>query len=333
MKKIFVFAAVAAFAALSCQKNEETPVQENQGPVGIPMTLTAGIDEVTKVDYVPSGNVLLTSWEAEESISVITLDGNNGNVVAIDKFTSTGTAGRENAKFTGTFTGGASPVKVIAIYPALSESGGEYATAPYKNNSGLDVSFLWKAIVGEPYIQSRNQALKQAADGDASHLKNYCIMSGEVNVEDIKNNKLSTTLSNQMTVLKVTITLPDAAVGKKLTSFELAAKKSDDTDAGFARGASWEYVDIVQSPISAPGGGFNSRKTLYLNNIEVPAAKKVTLYMVNSTFADQEAGNKLVFTATDSESTTYTATRTVTGGGLKFYRGCTHTVSATLNVE
>lgn len=327
---MLLLAAVAAFAVLSCQKNETT-AENALSSDGIPMTLTAGFGDLTKVTYSPDGNVLKTSWEATENISVITLDATSrGNIVAIDNFTSTGAAGRADAVFTGTFTGGTSPDKVIAIYPALSQQdGGEYVTAPYSTYIGGKKSFI-STQINNMYLGTSNEPLKQAADNDASHLQNYCIMSGVVGLVDIQSGTLSVDLFNQMTVLKATITLPDAAVGKKLTEFQIKAAKSDDSNSPFAKPGGWEYADICYDPLFAPGSEYSSQKSLYLNNITVTDTKTLTLYMPNSVFANQEAGNKWIFTAYDSDSNTYTATKDFSAAA-SFERGKIYRISATLN--
>ena len=104
MKKLFLIAAVAA-ALVSCSKSDNPrDVEQNEG---IKMTLKASFGSDTKLSFNPDGNIIKSTWDASEAISVLTLD-EEGVVVAIDNFTSEGTAGRKEASFTGTFNGGSS---------------------------------------------------------------------------------------------------------------------------------------------------------------------------------------------------------------------------------
>jgi len=294
MKKMILFAAIAAAALVSCQK-VETPAGE-QASEGIHMSLTADIMGATKVAYTPDGNVLKTTWNASETISVITLDG-GGKLVAVDNFTSTGAAGRTKAEFSGTFTGGADPKRVIAVYPALYEDGtGKYDMDTYTDYNGLACSYLRDAEIGSMYIQSTNSDLKQTVNDDASHLVNYCVMAGVVSIADIKTKALATTLSNQMTVLKVIATLPAAAKGKTLSSIVIKPYDSEGNymEYNMGRSASWEYVDIAGNPICAAGAGFQHNTTLYAD-FEVPDSGQVVLYIANPFWADRSAGDKWGF--------------------------------------
>ena len=295
MKKFLVFAVIAAVAAVSCQKNEIPASDPGQG---VPMKLIARIGDATKVTYEPDGNVLKANWEATETISVVTLNG-SGELVAVDNFTSTGAAGRNKAEFTGTFTGGATPARVIVIYPALVYDGVQYYnTVPYTDYSGTERHALYNGEVGSMFIQGNFTQLKQTADNDASHLENYCIMSGVANTEDIKTNTLDATLSNHMIVLKVTATFPDALKGKTLSQMVINTTDDTDADKGWKRGQSWEYIDIPgNGGIWGAGSAYLSSWTLY-SNIVIPATGVVTLYYVGFDFNDLDAGDKLKFTAT-----------------------------------
>lgn len=336
MKKTLLLAAFAAIAFISCQKNE-TPVEEPavtpvEVSAGIPMKLVAEIP-ATKVSYVPDGNVLKASWNATETISVVTLDGtgDGAKVVAIDNFTSTGAAGRAKAEFTGTFTGGSTPACVIVIYPALiAGGGGKYASDPYTDHTSAAKSVLYDAAVGSEYIQANFQALKQTSDNDASHLENYCVMTGNVDIDDIKNNLLTASLSHEMTVLKVTATFPDAAKGQTLTLMEINAFDSTDAPAHIERSHSWNYVNLPFAHITCPGSGYHEFSKLYCN-ITIPDSGVVTLYFANCLFADQAIGNKWKFTAhVGAGLDTYVATKTFKSAA-SFDKGSIYRVSANLS--
>ena len=324
MKKVFVLAAFVAVLAVSCQKNEkQTPEQK-----GVPMTLVASIGDATKVTYEPDGNVLKTNWEATETISVVTLNG-SGQIVCVDNFTSTGVAGRAKAEFTGTYNGGVSPAKVIVVYPALTDNGlGKYESAPYHDNTGAEYSFLYNGEVGSEYIQGKSQPLKQTADNDASHLKNYCVLGGIADKDDIKTNTLNVTLANEMIVLKVVATFPAAMKGKTLQSMNIASKNSSDSPKGWSRGGSWEYIDFPSNHIEGRGSSYNANWTLYAN-IVIPDSGTVTLYFVNFLLNDMAAGDKLVFTATVDDVESNTATKTFNSAAT-FDKGKIYRMSVTI---
>ncbi len=336
MKKLFVLSVFAAVLAFSCQKRE-APVEEPAGipgevSAGAPMKLVAEIP-ATKVSYTPDGNVLKASWNATESISVVTLDGtgDGAHIVAIDNFTSTGAAGRAKAEFTGTFTGGSTPACVIVIYPALiAGGGGKYASVPYTDHTSAEKSVLYDAAVGSEYIQANFQALKQTSDNDASHMENYCVMAGNVDIDDIKNNLLTASLSHEMTVLKVTATFPDAAKGQTLTLMEINAYDSTDAPAWMERSHSWNYVNLPFVHITCPGSGYKEFSKLYCN-ITIPDSGVVTLYFANCLFADQAIGNKWKFTAhVGAGLDTYVATKTFKAAA-SFDKGSIYRVSASLS--
>lgn len=333
MKKVFVLAAFAAVLAVSCQKNE-APVGEPaqipiEKPAGIPMKLVASIGDVSKITYEPDGNVLKSNWEANETISVVTMNG-SGQLVCVDNFTSTGAAGREKAEFSGTFSGGSSPAKVMVVYPALIDNGaGKYETVPYYDFGGIERSFLYGAEVGSLYIQGNSNTLKQTADNDVSHLKNYCILSGAPNIDDIKTNTINVTLSHEMIVLKVVATFPDSMKGKTLEAMEIDSFDSTDAVKGWSRSSSWEYLDIPNNPICGRGSGYNDDWSLYAN-IVIPDSGKVTLYFVNFTLNDMVAGDKLKFIATVDGAACNIATKTFTAN-KSFDKGKVYRMSVTLS--
>ena len=322
MKKLLVLAAFAAML-VSCQK-DNNPASE-----GVPMKLIADIGEITRVTYEPDGNVLKASWEASETISVVTLDG-SGQLFCVDNFTSTGAAGRATAEFSGTFNGGDSPAKVIVIYPALTKNGaGKYESAPYYDHTGSERSFLYDGAEGSVYIQGANYTLKQTADNDASHLRNYCILSGVANKDDLKANTLNVTLSHEMIVIKVIATFPAAMKGKPLQSMMISSFDKTDAKKGWSRSNSWEYIDIPSEHIVGRGGGYNNIWNLYANNIVIPDSGIVSLYFVNYRLNDMEVGDKLVFTATVDDVDCTPATKTFTAN-TSFDKGKIYRVSVTI---
>jgi len=287
MKKSIIILAAIAAAFVSCQKDDNIA---NEPVKGIPMTLKAGFDGL-KTTVAPDGSVLKTTWDADESISVITLDNIQGNVLAVNTFTSTGSAGRTSAEFTGSFTGGDSPARVIVIYPALELSGSEYKTPEYTGASG-SYSFLFSAQIDNQYFNgSSNYALCQTADNDCSHFENYCIMTGEVDTDDIKNGELTTSLSNLMTVIKVVATFPDAYKGTAISVLSITSKTSIGDLKLIFGGNSWEYVDLAAVGITGSGSQKKSTKSLYCS-FNVPDTGIATFYLPEPVIDDCAAGDK-----------------------------------------
>ena len=278
MKKTLLFVATAVAALVSCEKNQE-PANENIAPEvrGIPMTLTANIAGATKTSYTDNGSGLKETWNAEESISIVTLDGDNGNIVSVDTFTASGEAGQSSATFSGTFTGGETPAKVIAIYPALTMSGGLYRTPDYQDRYGNSRRILQNGS-GQFFEYSYNIELKQTSNADFSHMTNYCLMTGAVDIDDIKNGVLTVSLSNLMTVLKMVVTLPDSYKGHTFSRIQLNCYTDSAPFNMFAGSGGKEYVDQVASPISGSFKDPLASRVLY-GDFAVPETGVVTLYM------------------------------------------------------
>ena len=121
VKRAFILTAGILLAlALSCGKSE-TPE-----PAGRPLTVTATIGTDTKTTYTPEGNMMKVEWEANETISVVSVDA-AGNVKTIDTFTYSGAPGK-SATFTGTLSSGATD-QIMVLYPALEAyTASEYGT-------------------------------------------------------------------------------------------------------------------------------------------------------------------------------------------------------------
>ena len=205
MTKTLFCLAVLTAALVSCQKNEVPASEEVQK---IPVTLTASFagEPGTKVSVTPEGRVLKSTWDANETISVVTLSSieDGARLVAVNNFTSSGAAGRTDAEFTGKFTGGDNPARVIVIYPALRDPSRTYETAPYIAADGTQKSILSGARQNDRFFENSDiSVLKQTADNNCDHFKNFCVMTGNVDVADLKEGKLSVKLRNLMSVLRI----------------------------------------------------------------------------------------------------------------------------------
>ena len=123
MKKIIFVLCLALLAAAACKK--ETPAPEAKE--GIPMTISASIaPPPTRTVYTYNGisHAVAVNWEADEKLTVVSIG--DAGITSVDEFTSTGEAGRDNAVFSGSYTG-AEGDKVICLYPAISVSPSLYS--------------------------------------------------------------------------------------------------------------------------------------------------------------------------------------------------------------
>ena len=329
MKKTLLFVATAVAALVSSEKNQE-PANENTTPEvkGIPMTLTANIEGATKTSYADDGSGLKETWNAEEKISVITLN-SDGTMKAIDTFESTGIEGRTSASFTGSFTGGATPAKVIAIYPALKEyAGPKYRIPAYKNYNGYSQYILYNGEIGGLYFDSTVQSVRQASDNDFAHLTNFCIMSGAVDVDDIKNNTLTASLNNLMTIIKIVATFPDSFKGTPLTQIYINCYNNSAESIGIFATNSWEYVDQVYSPICGAGSAGSLTASIY-SGFNVPDSGVATLYMpVIIKSGNMSSGYYWTFTANVNDKYLGPVTKTFTKD-ITIQRGKMYTANVT----
>ena len=282
MKKSIILLAVLSASLVSCSKTEESRLEVKSG---IPMSISASFSDLTKTSTVADGNVLKSTWDAEESISIITLDAlSKGKVVAIDNFTSRGAAGRSSAKFTGNFTGGANPVKVIAVYPALEKDGDTYRTkknyALTGDSAGWRSSILQNIRIGSDHVDTKTEyPFCQNGDGDCSHLKDFCVMVGKVDTERIKRGELSVSLRHLMMVFKIQVTFLDSDKGKHLENIEILAYNNAGTSQHQFMRHSFSYVDLDSSP-SLGAKNFYLDNTLRMpTSLNVPESGVVTLYV------------------------------------------------------
>jgi len=184
MKKISVILLMAMMVFASCQK-ESTPVNK-----GVEMKISARVAGPAEVkasyEYISGtqAGTIATSWEATEKITVISIG--EAGISAVDEFTSTGTAGREIAEFTGTWTGKEGD-KVICISPAISTSAGASRFSGVAvNSASIGINFPTHSYTS-----------------DVNSIKDYDILIGDVN---ISGSKASVELVRQIAVLKLGFT-------------------------------------------------------------------------------------------------------------------------------
>lgn len=163
MKKIF-YTTIATLFFCACT-NEVEQVESVKKGVELTMSATINKSAESRTTYTRQTTGMTVEWEAEEAITLVSFD--ESGITAIDNFTSSGTAGREKAEFTGTWNGNAGD-KVICLYPALSTSAGTtlFGSVTAESTS-IDVSFPEHPLTT-----------------NISNIKNWDIMIGSVSINE-----------------------------------------------------------------------------------------------------------------------------------------------------
>lgn len=229
MKKLtsILFVAVAVLA--SCQKNI-APEK------GVQMTISAAVFDpaASKTTYeYNSGSqagTIAVSWEATEYVTVVSI-GESG-ITAVDEFSSTGSAGRTKADFTGTWNGNEGD-KVICLYPALTKGG----------SAGPGAAIFSGVTVGSSSITLNNLELAYSGSNvpvnDPNSIKNADVMVGEIS---ISGTNASVMLNRQISVFRITVSAPDIWCDypdyEYVKRIKLSALTPSSTPAVFATSAS-----------------------------------------------------------------------------------------------
>ena len=203
MKKYIYVFAVALMAMTACNKNE-APVETLSTSSPVKMTLTATIGADTKVTYTDEDNVLKTAWEVGDKVSLVSVN-NSGEVLSVDNF-ETSSAGK-TVTFSGTFTNDANTKSVLVYYPALTEGEGT-AEKPFMSpveNGYSDEGIIYDFQIGNMFMDIRSGYYLQKGNGDASHLSNYAIMTGEAQMD---GDDFTVELEHLAYVIKAAVTLP-----------------------------------------------------------------------------------------------------------------------------
>ena len=273
MKKLnhFLMAGLALVAAVSCSKTE-TPVEQPEESVGVPMTLTATIGgPETKMTMAEDGNVLKATWDASEKISVITYTGSGDGVrvQTIDTFEYSGTAGVKSADFTGTFTGDAAH-NIWVVYPALEY---DSVKGDYRSASGLLYGVKKESDGGDYniYINYWGGSYTQTANADPSFLVDN-LLTG---TGTVSGSALTVDLKPAFGVLKMTLTLPAAADGGTVYGVEVTTTGSSSIFRGAVSSSFTNIPDLAY-------GSYTTSGKIALNGatgIAVPADRKLVCYM------------------------------------------------------
>ena len=240
MKRYFIAVCTMLIAMVSCQKNEDKVTEQKSEP--IPVKLTVSIGEATKVTFEEEDNVLKTAWEADDQVSIIALDESH-NVISNDIFTAQSSG--KSTDFTGTFTNDAATRYVRVFYPALTEGEGvaddEWYSSPADPYNGTGPIFNVRK--GDDVMDYTVGYQLQKQDADYSHIDDYIVLSGDIDPEEIASDTWDVVLNHRSYVLKCDITLPEEAVGKRLTNILIRVKSADGSYGIQISGGGWTDID------------------------------------------------------------------------------------------
>jgi hypothetical protein len=174
----FAFFGMTFFVSCSNDDDPEEPIKSKvltiKAKVNTPSTRTSYVDD-------SEGGIISVNWEGEEKITVVSI--NDQGITAVDEFSSTGTAGRATAEFTGEYNGNVGD-KMVCLYPAVSTPAG---AARY---SGVEVGSSAVTVNFPPHGFNK----------DANSLKDWDVMIGEVTVSD---GTMTVGLNRKICVLKL----------------------------------------------------------------------------------------------------------------------------------
>lgn len=337
MKKI-LFLALAAFpfVFVSCdkgqQKQESQQQEEPQAPE-IPETIPAGpltiVVDISKATESP----LKTTWNANETISVITLSdySSYGRVVSVDNFTSLGASGRKSAEFSGTLSNDAAPANVFLVYPALEVymdgDKEKYRVPPYNTEKML--SAFNNVETDSQYGRSEFGYSVQTKSDSMSGLENACVISGGLGYSD---GHFTSTIEHRMSLIRAELNFTKfkgqpISRGFKISSFGSSTEFTKDL---FKRDG-WQYVyGVCADKYIAPNNG---KSEFWANpSFNVPSSGDVVLYIPVSFFMDSNNGDKWKFIAQmGSDSASDLVGWCTIFGDIKYEPGKVYRVSASLD--
>ena len=208
MKKLVILSLALLGACTAVQEKPET-MQD-----GTLLSLSVSMEDLSsKTAYTPENAVLKCSWNAGDSVSVLSLK--NGKVYRVDQFVTA--AGGRTAHFQGAFHG-QDAERVVCVYPPLT--GGQMVGYNSRRLPGSSEGNFHLAI-GDDYLTSANNGhivFSQLSNGDASHLAYTDLMTGVV---DFSAPEAGVVMSKHSDVLAISASLPELAVGEKLRSMTL----------------------------------------------------------------------------------------------------------------
>lgn len=336
MKKIIMFAAVAAMALVACSKVDEG-VNVSTGKYTI--TATIG-DAQTRTSYVDETadptKGLKVEWEANETISVVEVTSGGTYTNKYWTFTSDNVAG---AKATFTAPAGFETTegcKYIAIYPALTDGvNGLYAGVRANVYSALlreNASYL-------EYYYTPHDDYRQTGVASMDLLKSYDVM---VSAIEFNEGKADIDLAKMFSVIKLDLTLPAEAAGTKIYQMNLVSDSNWWLSSGGTSLSNiidgnywWSYADPVKE---ARIRLKNSEDT---DDMTVPNDCKVSIYLPCPGNKEGQflmatkfpASSTFTITVFERGSNKYSASKTMGATTTYLMQGTVNVITATLAKE
>lgn len=283
MKKIMTLCAVLS-ALVCCTKiNVETVSEDAPAVKKIPVTLTASLGgEDTKLTIAETLAGFKGTWDAEEAITVVSLDG-GGYALAYDLFTSSGKPGRRIAEFTGELTETGTN-RFICYYPAMhpveQPNSKAYASPEHKCASGtFNLLYVNNSELYTKYFFNNFQDYYQYSSGDMSHISDFLMMVG---IPTFSGGKMSVDMKHVNTIFKLDMTLPESSLKKSMSYAGIEFHKASGS-MNILSNAAWGYI---YGSYFGQGGSTYYKQTFFhapgTNNRGVPTPSdcKVTAYIV-----------------------------------------------------
>lgn len=291
--------SVAIAALCACQKEMQDPAKEvRQNPgEGIPMTIKATIAENTKAIAADDGTAIKFSWEATEKVSIVALAADN-SILSVDTFTSTGAAGRADAEFTGSVTGG-SFAKLVCYYPALDVVEGNLHSYKIGSNPyfSIDTSSPQLNLLATSFAIPANASLEAISKG--------ALMSGDI---DTSSGTPVVSMGHRLNFIKLSIDLSETG----LTSVDAISIIDEEKAFVLAGRTLVNPIETVAGLIDNFVDG-NKSNTYSINaNGIAPEAGIATIYVPmyfnGAAAAAKQAGDKWLFEITGRNASDVTNT-------------------------
>ena len=328
MKKFSLLLALVAVAFTSCSKDDINTDNNKFAEI----SLTASIDGLTRSAYTDGTDGINMTWEAEENISIVKCEVNGGKIVGVYNLSSTGTAGRENAVFTGTVDmSGSASYKYFAVYPAVEGSGtswGNYGKFPNGDTANDQINQMKFADSdGYPcFITSTFSDTPQDMFNPLNHLKQYDLMYGEVTMDGATAN---TTLTKYTSIFKFVLTFPEQEGGTadEIKTFTISATNSNT----YLYKNAWFRTDYD----SFRCNNDQSSRSMLLNGAaayKIPSTNRtITLYMPVIGDVTFYANDVITLKCNDSgNEVVFEGTKEVGTSNRECVAGKVHTITATL---
>ncbi|MBR6001906.1 MAG: hypothetical protein IK045_03505 [Bacteroidales bacterium] len=324
MKKSLISVLSLLVIVFACGKQEK-----GQGQDGPDYSEATGSVKIAVSIDQAADSPLKTTWDEEETISVITLDGANrwGNVVSVDNFTSKGKAGRKTAVFGGELAGDIDPACLFIVYPALAKSGDKYRIPSY--NTTKNLSSLYDVAIGNDKVYNAYSEACQIANDNMDGIKDVCVMSGEV---EGTAESLTATIHNRMALIKAEVQFNNLANNPISLGFVVCAYESNGTTVKKIFGTSnWHdaYTFFTEGFLEDDSA---SENVWAYPKFNVPSDGSVTLYIpVRFNRKGNLAGEKWKFIAHMGPTWEMTGWYTIPSD-IQYKAGKVYTVSASLDL-